>query len=116
MSEERISPDSNEAKLNARKNILQALEGSRTLSPTLPVQVHQSKVKVVDASNERQQHAVGLVKALQLEAKNPPSSQPPAPKPRSPRHSPTNRFNISIIMFFWESDVTTLIAAMPLYV
>ena len=100
MSEERISPDSDEAKRSARKNILQALEGSRTLSPTIPVQVHQSKEKIIDASSERQLHAVGLVKVPQQEARSHPSFQYPAPKPRSPRHSPTNRLNIGIIMFF----------------
>ncbi len=86
MSEEGMSLDSDEAKRNARKNILQALGSSHTLSPTSPTQSHHSKDEIAGKESSG-----GLAKDLQLEVRSHHSFQPPAPKPRSPRHSPTNR-------------------------
>lgn len=91
MSEKGGSPE-NDAKLNARLNIIQAIGNVHPSSPVTqpsnqsPSHLEQAAVSVDDVAKERQLHVTGVVKALQL--KTPPS---PSPKPRSPRQSPTNR-------------------------
>ena len=91
MSEERLSPDSDEARRNARKNILHAIGSSRTQSSTLSTQYQHSKDDVVGTTQERQQQAFGA-RAFQLDTRSHSTEiQPPAPKPRSPRQSPTSR-------------------------
>ena len=88
ISQKRASPD--QAKRNARVNIMQVLGNVQSSSPIMPAQPsHQSEeeVAVDELARERQAHVVGLVKAFQQE-----TSKPPSPMPRSPRHSPTNRY------------------------
>lgn len=100
-----MSEDIEEARSNARKNILQALGSSRALSPTLP---SHSPFSNDSAADEKQ-----ASKDVPLEAKSHSSPQPPSPKPRSPRLSPTNGFVIIDLHCSLHGNIGGLVFCTP---
>ena len=85
MSEKQLSPE--EARRNARVNIMQVLGNVQSSSPTLSERppLSEDPAALDEIARERQAHVTGLVKTLQQE-----SNKGPSPMPRSPRHSPTS--------------------------
>ena len=84
------SPLSDDAKLNARKNILQALGGG-TLSPetTPPSPPPRGDLSPDDVAHDNKLRVMNAVRSLQAEMKRE-SPIPPVAKPRkSPHSSPT---------------------------